>query len=300
VKTLRHELRVPDEAAGQRIDLFLGEKLSLSRNKLKALFEGDSVRVDGKRTKKGAPLVAGQTVVVSVPDAEEGVIEEARPLTVLFEDEVLIAVEKPAGLPSYPLKPNETGTVANALVARWPQLKGIGNDPKEAGLCHRLDTETSGVLLAAKRPEVWDAMRKAFSTAGLVDKRYVALVSGPLADEGEIDLPLVHAGDHVRPALPNEDGRPALSSFQVIRRIGLRSLVEVRLHTGVLHQVRAHLAGIGAPIVGDTRYGGKPLEGLTRFFLHASGLAFEHPVTHAPIRIACELPPELMRLLESS
>jgi 23S rRNA pseudouridine1911/1915/1917 synthase len=293
----RHELVVPAEAAGQRVDVFVGERLSLSRNRLKALFEADAVRVDGRKVKKGLSLSAGQKVLVELEDVAVGAVADASlALTVLFEDDALIAVDKPAGVPSQPLEPGETGTVANALVARWPALSAVGDDPREAGLCHRLDVETSGVLLAAKTKEAWATMRAAFSEAGGVDKRYLALVRGPIADEGEIDLPLVHAGDHVRPAFSGDEARPARSSFVVLQRHGAASLVEVRLFTGVLHQVRAHLAAIGAPIVGDTRYGGRAHPGLERFFLHAASLTFTHPLSGRTLRIESALPEALARV----
>ncbi|MBL8917844.1 MAG: RluA family pseudouridine synthase [Myxococcaceae bacterium] len=298
--TIRHELNVPAEAQGQRVDLFVGERLSLSRNRLKALFEAEAVRVDGRKVKKGASLTAGQTVVVDLQDAPSGAVADAGvPLAILYEDDALLAVDKPAGVPTQPIDPGETGTVANALVARQPELAAVGDDPREAGLCHRLDVETSGVLLAAKTKDAWKAMRAAFSEPGGVDKRYLALVRGPLADEGEIDLPLVHAGDHVRPALEGEEARPARSSFRVLKRKGVVSLVEVRLFTGVLHQVRAHLSAIGAPIVGDTRYGGRAAEGLSRFFLHAASLEFEHPVSRRLVRVESPLPAELKAVAAS-
>lgn len=297
--TTRHELKVPAEAAGQRVDLFIGERLTLSRNRLKALFEADAVRVDGRKAKKGLSLAAGQVVVVEVTESPTGAVaDDTLTLCVLFEDEALIAIDKVAGMPSQPIEPGELGTVANALVSRWPALAQVGDDPREAGLCHRLDVETSGVLLAAKTKEAWRTMRAAFSESGGVDKRYLALVRGPLSDEGEIDLPLVHAGDHVRPAHADEDARPAKSSFRVLRRKGVVSLVEVRLFTGVLHQVRAHLAAVGAPIVGDTRYGGREHPGLSRFFLHAASLTFPHPVTHQAQRIESPLPGALQVVLD--
>jgi 23S rRNA pseudouridine1911/1915/1917 synthase len=290
----RHELDVPADFEGQRVDRFVGERLSLSRTRLKALFEAEGVRVDGRRAKKGLALRAGQRVVVDVDETRADAVADASlTLPVVYEDDALVAVDKPAGMPSQPLQPGETGTVANALVARWPALAQVGDDPREAGLCHRLDVETSGVLLAAKTSAVWRVMRAAFSEPGAVDKRYLALVRGPLADEGDIDLPLVHAGDHVRPALSTDEARPARSSFVVRQRRGVASLVEVRLYTGVLHQVRAHLAAIGAPIVGDTRYGGRPQPGLSRFFLHATSLSFTHPVTGQPVRLERLLPDEL-------
>lgn len=298
--TIRHELKVPAEARGQRVDLFVGERLSLSRNRLKALFEAEAVRVDGRKVKKGASLAVGQTVLVELQDAPSGAVADAGvSLVILFEDEALLAIDKPAGVPTQPIEPGETGTIANALVAKQPDLAQVGDDPREAGLCHRLDVETSGVLLAAKTKAAWKAMRAAFSEPGGVDKRYLALVRGPLADEGEIELPLVHAGDHVRPALEGEEARPARSSFRVLARKGVVSLVEVRLFTGVLHQVRAHLAAVGAPIVGDTRYGGRTVEGLSRFFLHAASLEFEHPVSRRVVRVESPLPAELKAVADA-
>ena len=196
----------------------------------------------------------------------------------------------------HPLKPNETGTVANALVARYPECADAGADPREAGLCQRLDLETSGVLLAARDRPSWDSMREAISE-GDADKRYLALTAGPLADEGEIELKLVHAGDHVRPSL--DEGREAKSAFRVLARAGELSLVEVRIFTGVLHQVRAHLAAVGAPIVGDALYGGRPEPGLSRFWLHASSLAVTHPKTKQRLKVTSPLPPELQAVLSA-
>jgi 23S rRNA pseudouridine1911/1915/1917 synthase len=204
-------------------------------------------------------------------------------------------VDKPAGVPCQPLSSGETGTVANALVARYPEMATVGDDPREAGLCHRLDVETSGVLLAARNRPVWEALRAAFSGDREVEKRYLALVKGPLADEGVIEVPLAHAGDHVRPDFAA--GRPARTEFKVLARKGPFALVQVQLVTGVLHQVRAHLAGVGAPIVGDTLYDGPPEPGLSRFFLHAAALGVVHPVSGRQLTVQSPLPPALAEVL---
>jgi 23S rRNA pseudouridine1911/1915/1917 synthase len=299
----QHTLTVPAGEA-RRLDLFVGEALKLSRARLKALFEEDAVRVNGRRAKKGDKVEAGATVLVDL--AEEGpraaAAEPEAPLTVLHEDAELLFLDKPAGRPSHPLKPGELGTVANALVARYPECAGASEDSREGGLCHRLDIETSGVLLAARTRAAWDAMRAAFGEEK-IDKRYWALVTGPLGDEGEIDLPLQHHPRHpdrVQPALDEAapGARPARSHFRVLDRAGEYSLVEVRIETGVLHQVRAHLAGIGAPLVGDALYGGREEPGLGRFFLHARSLLVTHPVTGKPLVVRSPLPPELGAVLD--
>ncbi|MBL9039355.1 MAG: RluA family pseudouridine synthase [Archangium sp.] len=299
---MKHALVVPAEAHGKRVDVFVGDALSLSRAKVKALFEGDSIRIDGRRAKKGVALQAGQKIDVEVTETSSTAVADADlSVPVLWEDDVLVFVNKPARVPSQPLAPNERGTVANALVSKYPGIEEVGDDPREAGLCHRLDVETSGVMVAAKTREAWLAVREQFSGdgsggsgPGSIDKRYLALVDGPIADEGTIDVGLAHHGDHVRVAvLPTDDARPARSHFTVERRAGTRALVSVRIETGVLHQVRAHLAAIGAPIAGDALYGGKALPALERFFLHASSLTVRHPVTGKPVRVECPLPDDL-------
>ena len=288
----RRTVEVPPDAAGQRLDVWLAGALGLSRAKVKELLESGAVRQGGRRIRKGDRTVAGARLDVELPSADlRPVPEPDAPLTVLHADALLVAVDKPAGWPSHPLLPDERGTVVNALVARYPELPDASEDPREGGLVHRLDTETSGVLLAARTRPAWEAVRAAFDRRE-VDKRDRAAVSGPLADAGEIDLPLRHRADHVEPA-PAGGGREASSRFRVLSRKGDLSLVEVRILTGVLHQIRAHLAAIGAPVLGDALYGGRPVPGLERFFLHAASLGLEHPGTGRPITFDAPLPPEL-------
>ncbi|MBI3185879.1 MAG: RluA family pseudouridine synthase [Myxococcales bacterium] len=294
------ELLVDASGAGQRADLFVGHALGLSRARLKELFESGKVRIDGRRARKGDRVAAGQRVSVPIEEAPLAPVPEpAAELRVLWSDDWLVFVDKPAGAPSHPLRPGELGTVANALSARYPECALASEDPREGGLCHRLDSETSGVLLAARRREAWQAVRAAFS-ARKVDKRYWALCTGPIAGEGEIDLPLRHArSDRVEPAPAGGAGtREALSSFKVLSRKGEHALVEVRIVTGVMHQVRAHLSAIGAPIVGDELYGGRPAPELGRVFLHARALELAHPVTGQTVRVESPLPQQLRSELE--
>ncbi|HZH02491.1 MAG TPA: RluA family pseudouridine synthase [Myxococcaceae bacterium] len=296
--------QVGPEAEGSRLDLFVGERLGLSRAKVKALIEAGAVSVDGRRAAKGVRVSPGQTVRVrtdAAPEEEPALIPDpGAPLTVLSVDDALVFMDKPAGRASHPLKPGERGTLANALAARYPECALASEEPREGGLCHRLDVETSGVIVAARTREAWTAVRAHFS-ARAVEKQYWALVTGPLADEGEIELPLRHHprhADRVEPALnPALGGREALSHFRVIGRSGDYSLVEVQISTGVLHQVRAHLAAIGAPVVGDTLYGGRPQELLSRFFLHARTLGVPHPLHSGRVRVHSPLPPELEDVL---
>ena len=253
--------------------------------------QGGAIRL-GDRTVAGARLEVELTA-----DDPRPVPEPEAPLSVLHADEALIAVDKPAGRPSHPLHPGERGTVVNALVARYPELPDASEDPREGGLVHRLDTETSGVLLAARTRPAWEAVRGAFDRRE-VDKRYLAAVAGPIADAGEVDLPLRHRADHVEPA-PDGQGREALSRFRVLSRRGDVALLEVSIVTGVLHQIRAHFAAIGAPVLGDALYGGRPLPGLQRFFLHAATLGLQHPGSGQRVTFAAPLPGDLRAAMQS-
>lgn len=322
------EVEVRTDARGQRLDRFVAQALGLSRAVLRRLFEQGAIRVDGRAGKKGNRVEAGQKVrVVLGAQSPSALPDPGRALGVLHADDALVFVDKPAGIPSHPLRPGEMGTVANALLARFPECASASDDPREGGLCHRLDIDTSGVLLAARTKQAWMRVRAAFSR-GEVDKRYWALVTGPIAEEGEIEIPLRHhrkRKDRVEPARGEEPGaRSARSLFRVLSRAGQYSLVEVRIITGVLHQVRAHLAAIGAPVVGDALYGtgsaggaepaerpstsrrapsaarGEPVElrtGLQRFFLHARSLELFHPTTGRSLRVVSPLPADLAEAL---
>jgi 23S rRNA pseudouridine1911/1915/1917 synthase len=295
------DLVVDAPSAGSRVDAYLVRALGLSRAKVKALFEARAVRIQGRAAKKGQMLSAGDAVKVELREVAAGVVAQPEaPLRFLHEDDALIFVDKPAGWPSHPLEPNETGTVGNALIARHPECEQASLDPRECGLCHRLDAETSGVLLAARTRDAWTAMRAAFSKRE-VDKRYWAVVTGPIADQGEVTLPLRHhprRTDRVEPAASGGPGtREALTTFQVLSRAGEASLLEAKIETGVLHQVRAHLAAIGAPILGDPLYGGRADPELKRFFLHARALGVRHPSTGLSLSVSSPLPPELVNAL---
>jgi 23S rRNA pseudouridine1911/1915/1917 synthase len=292
--TERRKLEVPAEAAGQRIDVWLAAALGLPRAQVKELLERRAVHIGGRAPRKGDRTVAGARVEVLLsPLDPRPVPEPALPLKILHADEALVAIDKPSGCPSHPLQPGERGTVVNALVARFPECVDASEEAREGGLVHRLDTETSGVLLAARTRPAWETLRRAFSKQE-IDKHYLAVVTGPIAETGEVELPLRHRADHVEPALDGS-GREARTQFRALARSGDATLLEVRIDTGVLHQIRAHLAAIGAPVLGDGLYGGRSHPGLERFFLHASRLAFVHPMTGVRLTVQAPLPPELRR-----
>ena len=301
-------LKVPDGLPEARLDRFLADHAGLSRTRLKDVFEKGEVRVDGRRARKGDRVRAGSEITAEVP--EEGAIsvvpEPALSLTVLLEDPALVVLDKPAGMASHPLEEGERGTLANALLARYPECAEASEDPRECGLAHRLDVETSGALLAARSRAAWTALRASFS-AREIDKRYLALVGGAAGEGGEIEIPIAHHPKNPRRMVAcalAEDAerlkaRPAVSLFKVLERLGDFTLVEVEIPTGVMHQIRVHLAAIGAPVAGDALYGGPALPGLTRQFLHAARLSFPHPISREKIAVEAPLPEELRRVLET-
>ena len=278
---MNHELTVDEAGSGKRIDLFVGEALSLSRAKLKALFEEGRVKLNGKKTKKGMLVVRGDRLQVEVPDARGLTPDDALPLRTLHVDEALVFIDKPAGVPSQPLKPGETGTIANALVARFPEMLELGDDEREAGLVHRLDKETSGVTVFGKHARATSWLAAAFRE-GRVVKEYVALVGPGLPAEGVIDLPL--SRDPSRPgrwrASRQANGLSALTQFTRLAEEAGRVRVALHPRTGRTHQLRAHLTALGFPIVGDRLYGGPAGP---RCLLHARRLELEGLVLESPL-----------------
>jgi 23S rRNA pseudouridine1911/1915/1917 synthase len=229
-----------------------------------------------------------------VPDPDVALL-----LNVLHSDATLVVVAKPAGMPSHPLQAGEKGTAANGLIARYPACAGIGDDPREAGLVHRLDGGTSGALVCALDRPTWERLRAAFSSGG-VDKEYLALVEGfPVANECE--LPLLQAGSPGgAKAVVDGRGLAASTTWEVAERFAHHTLLRCRAQTGRMHQVRAHLAHCGTPIAGDTLYGGAPLEGLDGFFLHAASLTLPLPrpvAGQTGLRIEAPLPPDRVAVL---
>lgn len=277
-------------AAGDegRVDKALAKHFpDAGRRQLAELFEAGAIRLRGRRAKKGDRVVAGDVIELErAPvsgDALRPVPDADVPITILLERHNVVVVDKPAGIPSQPLRAGERGTVANAIVARWPECAAIGDDPRDGGLVHRLDIGTSGALIAARDEATYRALREAFGQ-GLVDKEYVAITDGRPVSR-DTDAPLAQRGDHVR--VDHTDGLPAYTSFAVERANDSYALVRCTAQTGRMHQVRAHLAHVGSPIAGDTLYGGKPLGDIEGFLLHAAKIAFplgtEKIVVEAPL-----------------
>jgi 23S rRNA pseudouridine1911/1915/1917 synthase len=291
----RIELRVPDHAAGTRLDRFLATPLG-SRTRAQALIDAGRVRVDGALVPKRHVLGAGQAIEIDDAVLQPGVVpDDDAPFEVAYEDEYLLVVDKPAGVVVHPARGHPAGTLAQALAGR----AAGGEDPWRAGIVHRLDRDTSGLLVVAKSDSVHRALKSLLSHRRL-RREYLALVDGhPPARTGTIDAPIGrHRRDRKLMSIDSADPREARTHFELEQLLPSTALLRVALETGRTHQIRVHLAAIGHPVSGDPQYGTRGRLGLTRQFLHAARLAFEHPVTTEEIDVRSELPADLVAALE--
>lgn len=277
----------------ERLDRWLRRELpGLSRRVVHALIDDGSVRLDGRPAAKGTVVQAGTRV--TLPATVALAANPALPLTILYEDPWLVAVDKPPGLPSHPLDPRERDTIANALLARFPETAALAG-----GLAHRLDTGTSGVLLAARSAATWAVLRAAFR-ARAIGKRYLALVAGTAPPQVTVDLPLSHDPADRRRMIATRPGLRSWPARTTVRRLAsdaTTSLVVVDMASGVTHQIRVHLAHVGHPVLGDALYGG-PSAALApgRHALHAAELVLPSLDGRAPLIIRSALAPDLERL----
>jgi 23S rRNA pseudouridine1911/1915/1917 synthase len=290
---------VPADALPDRLDKAVAKLFGVTRGRAMDWIAEGRVKVNGLRAPKGAPAEPGAVISVTLPPPDQPMPQPDLAIRIVHADNCLVVADKPAGMPSHPLKPGEKGTAANALVGRFPELAQVGPQLREGGLVHRLDTDTSGLLLAA-RTDAAHAMLRAQFAARTVEKGYLALVAGEIHAGGEIALPLFHDPRDPRRMLAASDpeyaklhgARPALTTFAPIERRSGFTLLDVGIATGVMHQIRAHLSFIGHPLAGDELYGGPPLPGLDRHFLHAARLGFAHP-DGSRARFESSLPTEL-------
>jgi 23S rRNA pseudouridine1911/1915/1917 synthase len=271
--------------AGRRLDVFLAERLALSRAQVRRLLERGAVRLDGRRAPaKGELLAAGSAVEVEPfrRPAELRIAPRPDPeIRILARGPGWLAVDKPAGMPVHPLEEEERGTVLNALVVLHPEIQGVGEGGLRSGVVHRLDVDTSGALLVATEQARWEALRAAFAEHR-VEKLYRAIVVGRLREAGRVAVGLVtarHRPARVRVIPPEElerarGARVGEMSWRPLEQHARTTLVEVRPRTGFLHQIRATLAWLGFPVAGDRVYGtGDDPTGATRHMLHAARVA---------------------------
>ncbi len=295
-----HKFEAPDRAP--RLDVLVATELDLSRNHAATLIANGHVLVDGRRERASYLARPGEIVQADVPPpAGREVLAEDIPLTIVFEDDDVLVVDKPAGMVVHPAPGNWTGTLVNALKGRGGPLSSASEEGRE-GIVHRLDKETSGLLLVAKSDRAHRVLGAALQARQII-RRYAALSWGHLTEDRiTIEKPVARdPRDRKRMAIVST-GRPARTDLTRLARFDSGDLLRAHLFTGRTHQIRVHLASIGHPVVGDDTYGGgggRKLVGLPprRHFLHAAWLIFRHPVTGAMVDLRSPLPEELHRAL---
>jgi 23S rRNA pseudouridine1911/1915/1917 synthase len=291
----RLELTVSAEQAGTRLDQILAAPLG-SRAQAQNLIDAESVRVDGRLRPKRHLVRAGEVIEVQeqAPATTEAAVSDAQ-FTVAYEDESLLVVDKPAGVVVHPARGHATGTLAQALGGR----AAGGEEPWRAGIVHRLDRDTSGLLVVAKTDSVHRAL-KSLLAARRLRREYLALVDGHVsARTGTVDAPIGRdRRDRLRMSIETDNPRAARTHFEVERVLPDATLLTVVLETGRTHQIRVHMAAIGHPVSGDPLYGVAGRHGLSRQFLHAQRLAFKHPVSGEPLDVRSPLPEDLRAALE--
>ena len=308
---IRHEAQVPLTAAGRRLDQALAEMFpDYSRSRLTAWIKAGAVTLDGAAAPPRQLLRGGEQVRLEAELAiEVASAPEAIALTIVHEDEHLLVLDKPAGLVVHPGAGNPAGTLLNALLHHDPKL----NELPRAGIVHRLDKDTSGLMVVAKTLAAHTALVEMLSRHA-VERQYEAVVMGTLVAGGTIDAPIGrHLGDRLRQAVRDEeDGKHAVTHYRLRERFRANSLLQCNLETGRTHQIRVHLAHIHHPLVGDPLYGGglrlpkgatpklvAALRGFRRQALHAERLAFEHPVTGEALAFAAKRPVDMDALIDA-
>jgi 23S rRNA pseudouridine1911/1915/1917 synthase len=295
---------VPAALVGERLDRVVSMMAAISRSAASDLVAAGSVTVNGKvvtarshRLELGddveVPEVVGKAAVVVEPDATV-------PLTVVYDDADVIVVDKAPGVVVHPGTGNTTGTLVNALVHRYPELVGVG-EPYRPGLVHRLDADTSGLMVVARTAAAYDDLTEQMAVRS-IERLYDALVWGTFeTPSGRIDAPVGRSRRHPTRMAMAADGRPAMTDYEVVatyRDPVEVSLLRCRLHTGRTHQIRVHLSGIGHPVVGDPLYAGvRQSLAVPRLWLHAAELAFDHPVTGQRLTFSAPVPDDLASVL---
>jgi 23S rRNA pseudouridine1911/1915/1917 synthase len=310
------ELVVPESLDGVRLDKAITELLpELSRARVKRAIELGAVRVNGRRQPKGGIVATKDVILIDIAQVADApaVATPGAPLRVVLETAQIIVVDKPAGQPTAPLRPGETGTLVNALLGQYPELVPdglggfIGHSPREPGIIHRLDTETSGVVVAARTAEAFTTLKTALKE-GRLDKRYLLLCAEQgLPDEGTIEFPLanhpkdqrrVQACIHPRDVMRYEP-RPACTRYKVLQRSGTWALVEAKVDKALRHQIRAHFSAIDHPLAGDELYGGPVIRALGRHALHAASVAYGGGSGIDAFEASVPLPKDIAIILEA-
>jgi 23S rRNA pseudouridine1911/1915/1917 synthase len=301
VGRISKRLSVPDRFDGERVDKVVAALLGVSRAEARRCFDEGSVQRDGVTMRPAERVATADVLVVDAEERLDKVVAEAVDFGVLFEDEWLAVVAKPAGLVVHPGAGHRRGTLVGGLLERWPSIEGVGEDPRW-GIVHRLDRETSGALLVAKVGEAHEALQRMIGDRE-VERHYRCLAHGLFpAPTGTIDAPIERDPVHPTRQRVAVSGRQAITHYSVAAAWSDRRLtyLDVKLETGRTHQIRVHLESIGHHVVGDPVYGKQAGSGIDpgRVWLHAARLVFTHPMTGQDVDVEAPLPDDLVASLE--
>lgn len=296
-------LPVPDARVGERLDAALSKMLGISRTQASGLIESGAVSVDGLAAGKSHKLELDQIIEVDFPDQQPKIVvsaEDVPRLQIVFQDEHLVVVDKPAGVVSHPSQGFEGPSVPGVLLARGIQLSTSGAEERQ-GIVQRLDVGTSGLMVLAKGERAYSILKQAFRDR-VVSKTYHALVQGhPDPPAGTIDTPIARSMRHDYKFTISHDGKPAVTHYKTIELLPAAALLEIGLETGRTHQIRVHFAHFNHPLVGDPLYGSDPQLaqrlGLDRQWLHAVKLAFDHPISGERVEFESKYPADLENAL---
>ena len=289
------------ENENKRLDIYISEAYKvLSRTAIKRLLEEEKIHVNGKVEKTSYKVKNGDNIEIEIPEAKETKLEAQNiPVPVIYEDKDIIVVNKPKGMVVHPANGNPDGTLVNAILAMCKgSLSGIGGEIRP-GIVHRLDKDTSGLLIVAKNDEAHIKMSKQIQDRK-VEKRYIALVRGNVPDdEATIDMPIARSKVDRKKMAVDKNGKEAVTHFKVLKRYGNYTLLEIKIDTGRTHQIRVHMSYIGYPVVGDSVYSsGKNEFGVEGQMLHARYLKFKHPITGKELNLEAPLPEDFEKIIK--
>ena len=292
------EFVISDTQQGRRLDVVLAEKTKPleSRANIQRSIRAGLISINGITTTRSSTKVISGQIIRFKPTKDylaPAITPSELSLDIVFEDDDIAIIDKPSGMVVHSGAGHLTDTMANAAVTRWPKISSVG-DTDRPGIVHRLDRDTSGLLIIALNPTAYNNLTLMIKKHE-IERIYTALVHGhPTSSTGTIDAPIGRDPHHRTRQAVNEGGRPALTHYEVIREIGQFSFIKVRLETGRMHQIRVHMTAIGHPIAGDQTYGKREgIANLSRQFLHASKLTFNHPISSEKISVTSKLPDDL-------
>lgn len=296
---------VQPSETGERIDTFLAKKTGITRSQIQMLIEKGNISVNGKQASQNYKVKSGDFIVIRMPEKEtDDLIPEPIPLEILYKDRNLVVVNKPANMVVYPSAGHNQGTLMNVIAYHCHKLATIGG-PLRPGVVHRLDKDTSGVMVVALDDKAYYSLAEQFR-ARSINRKYIALVYGkPKKNSGEISLPIGRSeSDRKKMSTRIKKGKEAVTRWKVLERLENATLIEARLGTGRTHQIRVHFASIGHPVMGDRTYGGKTEIGIKkkkviipRQMLHAETLGFIHPATGKYIEFSSPMPEDMKKVL---